>query len=759
MSLPHLRLWILSPILLCGLGWTLDQDSKPVPPVGEPTETATFVGRGACKECHAKEFELWVGSDHDKAMEAATAESVLGDFDDAVFERLGVKSRFFRREGKFFVLTEGVQGKPQEFEVKYTFGVRPLQQYLVAFPGGRLQCLPIAWDTEGSSWFHLQGDTHVPADDWLHWTQPALNWNGMCASCHSTDLNKGLNPKTLEFDTQWAEIDVACEACHGPGSDHVAWTEFSEEAQALSPGKGFQQATSRLEPRGKVELCARCHSRRTELKDFAHDGGDMLDSFLPDLLIEGHYYPDGQILDEVYVYGSFVQSPMYHAGVHCGNCHDVHSGGLVAQGNALCHQCHDAKYSLEPHHRHAIDSVTRTTLASGPVDIPTGAGTQCVSCHMPGRTYMVKDYRPDHSMRVPRPDLSVSLGTPNACNGCHQDQNAQWAADKVVEWFGVQRPEHFGTIIEAGRRGEAGADLRLQGLIRDAKQPAIVRATALTLLGSYASESAWSCLQNGMRDPEALVRHAAVRTYREPNLEARLTHVVPLLLDPVRAVRGEAAVNLSEIPEQYLPPDSKGPMERALAQYRQTMDFNADLPSSGLALGNLLMNLGRGEEAVGQFERALAIDNRFIPARANLAVLFSILGQNAKAEACLREGLRLQPDAHDLAYSLGLLLVEKGAFDEAIHLLDTAVAGMPNSQRAHYNLGLLLQQQGLMERAEVALLRAVQIDPKAWDPLLAMADHYLKRGDAASARKYAEKMLELRPGDATARAILRRTQR
>ncbi|MCP5022317.1 MAG: tetratricopeptide repeat protein [bacterium] len=759
MPYTRIRHWILVPILLCGLGWSLDQDSKQASPASEVTNSATFVGRGTCKKCHEKEFTLWLGSDHDNAMETATAESILGNFEDAVFERHGVKSRFYKRDGRFYLLTEGVGGKQQEFEVKYTFGVRPLQQYLVAFPGGRLQCLPIAWDTEGNSWFHLQGDTHVPADDWLHWTQPAQNWNGMCASCHSTDLNKGLNPKTLEFDTQWAEIDVGCEACHGPASDHVAWAGFNEETRALSPSMGFQLPTSGLEPRGKVELCARCHSRRTELKDFAHDGGDMLDSFLPDLLIEGHYYPDGQILDEVYVYGSFVQSPMYYEGVHCGNCHDVHSGALVAQGNALCHQCHDAKYSLGQHHHHVIESMTRTTLASGTVDIPTGAGTQCVSCHMAGRTYMVKDYRPDHSMRVPRPDLSISIGTPNACNQCHQDQEAQWAADKVVEWFGVQRPEHFGAIIEAGRRGEAGGDLRLQGLIRDARQPAIVRATALTLLGNYGSDSAWLSLKEGLHDAEALVRHAAVRTYREPNLEARLANVVPLLLDPVRAVRGEAAVNLSEIPGQYLPPDSKGPMKRALAQYRQTMDFNADMPSSGLALGNLLMNLGRGEEAVQQFEKALAIDNRFIPARANLAVLFSMLGQNAKAEACLRKGLKLQPEAHNLAYSLALLLAEKGEFDKAIALMDSAAGGLPNSQRAHYNLGLLLQQQGLVERAEVVLLRAVQIDPKAWDPLFALADHYLKRGNAASARKYAEKMLELRPGDATARAILRRTQR
>ena len=393
---------------------------------------AQYVGLAECTSCHAEQASRWSGSHHDLAMQSVSEQTVLGDFNDASLTHFGVTSSFFKKDGKFLVHTEGPGGELRDYEIKYTFGVEPLQQYLVEFPGGRLQALSLAWDTRsqaqgGQRWFHLYPDERITADDELHWTKPSQNWNSMCAECHSTNLQKNYDPVSETFSTTWSEIDISCEACHGPGSDHVAWAKREPGWENLQAGKGLvlsfderlgvswkinpQTGTAvRSEVRGgdrEIEMCARCHSRRSPITaDYEH-GKPLLDHYLPRLLEEGMYFADGQIDDEVYVYGSFLQSKMYSAGVTCSDCHDPHNLQLRLPANGVCLQCHQAeRYDQPAHHFHKSGS----------------EGASCAECHMPPRTYMVVDPRHDHSMRIPRPDLSVTLGTPNACNNCHRDK-------------------------------------------------------------------------------------------------------------------------------------------------------------------------------------------------------------------------------------------------------------------------------------------------------------------------------------------------
>ena len=639
---------------------------------------STFVGREACRPCHEAAFASWQGSDHDLAMDQADEESVLGNFEDAVFTSTGITSTFFRRDGRFFVNTEGPAGEMADFEITHTFGHEPLQQYLVPFPGGRLQCLTIAWDSDRGEWFDLYPDQVIPPDDWLHWTRAAQNWNGMCAECHSTNLKKNFDAASNTYDTTWSEINVSCEACHGPGSEHVAWAEIQPMARPEIDDYGLVVRTGAISSSEQVELCAPCHARRTELGDWDHSTTALLHSHLPALLEEGLYHADGQILEEVYVWGSFTQSKMYANDVRCTDCHDAHSLKLKFEGNDLCLQCHrvDA-YDTPEHHFH------KKIHEGKPSD-----GALCIRCHMPEQPYMVIDERADHSLRVPRPDLSQALGTPNACSqgGCHDDKPLSWSVDAFTKWYGLAKKPHYGPTLAAGRQGRSEARDDLVRLAGDALYPAIVRTTALSLLGGYPGEESTRAFAAALADPEPLMRHTAVSSVVAASPEELVELVAPLLFDPMKAVRMQAAVQLADVPDNLLKAYQREALGEALAEYRVAMEHSLDFAFAGHNLGNLAARLGDAAQAERSYRTAIAIDDLFYPAKANLAVLLNAQGRNDEAEALLRSILEVYPEQYEVAYSLGLLLAEMGRYGEAESYLALAVEGMPGHPGAQRNL-------------------------------------------------------------------------
>jgi predicted CXXCH cytochrome family protein len=639
---------------------------------------AAFVGREVCLPCHEQASASWLGSDHDLAMDVATDETVLGDFDDAIFTSKGITTTFFRRDGKFFVNTEGPDGALVDFEVTHVFGHDPLQQYLVPFPGGRLQCLSIAWDSDRDEWFDLYPNQEIPPDDWLHWTRAAQNWNGMCAECHSTNLKKGFDPATNSYNTTWSEIDVSCEACHGPGSDHVAWAEIQPMARPEIEAYGLVVDTGNMTSTEMVELCAPCHSRRSELGDYDHSSGALLQSHLPSLLDAGLYHADGQILDEVYVWGSFTQSKMYANDIRCSDCHDSHSLKLRFEGNDLCLQCHRADaYDTPDHHFH------KKIHEGKPSD-----GALCVKCHMPEQPYMVIDERADHSLRVPRPDLSQALGTPNACSqgGCHDDKPLSWSVEAFTRWYGQAKKPHYGPTLLAGREGRPEARDDLVRLAGDELYPAIVRATALSLLGQYPGAESTRAFTVALADPEPLLRHTAVNNFVASSPEELVELVAPLLFDPVKAVRMQAAVQLADIDSNLMKPYQREALADALSDYRKAMEYSLDFAFAGHNLGNLAARLGDAAEAERYYRPAISIDDLFYPAKANLAVVLNARGRNDEAEALLRSILEAYPEQYDVAYSLGLLLAEMGRYQEAESYLAVAVEGMPDHPGAARNL-------------------------------------------------------------------------
>jgi predicted CXXCH cytochrome family protein len=727
------------------LGWKLLVHQSPYQR-GEGQAVA-YVGDGSCVECHGKESRDWQGSHHQRAMQPATPDTVLGDFRDATFSQHGVASRFYSRDGKFFVHTEGGDGKLADFEITYTFGVAPLQQYFVEFPGGRLQSLTIAWDVGRKRWFSLYPGERIAPDDPLHWTGRFQNANLMCAECHTTDFQKGYDAAADTYRSVWKEINVGCQSCHGPGGDHVTWARAGGRGAATGLVVSFKSGDSRYE----VDGCASCHSRRSRIAAGEHPGRPLYDTFRPEPLRAGLYHADGQQLDEVYEYGSFRQSKMYQRGVRCSDCHNPHSGKIKAEGNAVCTQCHRPEanprfptlahkvYDAPVHHFHKAGS----------------PGAQCVSCHMPTRDYMIVDARRDHTLRPPRPDLSVRIGTPNACTGCHRDRTPEWAAATIVKWYGPERPKglEWPLAVAAGRAGARDAAPAIIAVAGDRDIPAIVRATALGLLRGYGSLGS-DVLVASLGDADPAVRVAAVAALEGAPPPERVHAVAPLLRDKLRAVRIEAARVLASVPADRFDGEQRAALDAAMAEFVEAQQAMADMPASHLNLAVLYASQGKRDLAEAEYLTSLRMDPYFGPARANLVALYNAVGRNAEAERVLREGLKRTPNEGELYYSLGLLLAEDKRLAEAADALATAARLMPRRARVRYNLALALDRLSRDREAEASLLQALQLDPGDGDIVYALAAFYVQRHQWKRALPFAEQLMALSPADPRARQLL-----
>ena len=726
---------------------------------------ALYAGTETCAGCHQEQFEEWRGSHHDWAMAAATEETVLGDFDDASYSHQGVTSTFKRKHGEYYVNTQAASGKYEDFRIDYTFGVEPLQQYLISYAGGRLQALTIAWDSRpkeqsGQRWYQLMPDDLGEPGESLHWTGAYYNWNSRCAECHSTGLEKNYSMATNTYATTFAEINVACESCHGPGSNHVSWAKAPKMSQdngleiqysaqlswaiaegastAIPSGEPHQGATT------EIESCAGCHSRRSKTTQDPinnHSGASTyLDHYNLQLLEEGLYHADGQIQDEVYVYGSFLQSKMHQRGVKCSNCHNPHSLELKAQGNQLCAGCHAAvTYDTPKHHFHVS---------------PNSDGAQCVSCHMPATLYMGVDSRRDHRIAIPRPDLTGPIGAPNACNSCHVDKTAEWSSSAINQWLGKKAHalEPVSRALYAGRNQQPDADQRLIELANNGTANDMARATALRMLQNYPALKSYDTARQQLLSAKPLLRMGALNMLAFLPLNDRWELISPALKDPVGAVRNEATRLLLGIPG--LSEEDQRLLDANTGKFIAALMVSADMPMGQISLAAVYLGQGKPAKAEKAYRHALILDSKAVGAWLNLADLYRSQRQEGSALSTLSDAQVLLPDSAVVSYSLGLAQVRNQQWIKALASLKDAVRLAPQDVRYSYAYALILNGQGAAVQALEVLKAALVESPSNYDLLFVSVTINRDLGQLAIARSLAKRLVASFPRDANAGQLL-----
>ncbi|BDC99492.1 hypothetical protein PEPS_17730 [Persicobacter psychrovividus] len=658
------------------------------------SQKADFVGTAKCQSCHEGEYNDWKDSDHDWAMQIAMDTTVLGDFNDKTVTLNGIKSHFFKKGNKYFINTEGKDGQYQDFEVKYTFGYYPLQNYMTENEDGRIQVHRVTWDSKNKKWFNQHDDLDLHHGEWLNWTGAAGTWNTMCADCHSTNLQKNYDPETDTFHTTFDEINVACEACHGAGSQHVEWVEsedFSEEKN--EEVKSFMKMTSYLDNKQLVRECAPCHSRRMNIDLDNHLDGEYMDHYVPEILRDGMYHGDGAIQDEVYVYGSFIQSKMYEHGVKCTDCHDPHTSRLKGAkskdkskwkfDNKVCTNCH-----LKGHDAEEFDTPKHTFHEAGT------KASECISCHFVGETYMGNDFRPDHSFRVPRPDQSVKYGTKNACNECHDDKSAKWAADAVEKWYGKERQHDYTDKLLMARNRNPEDVKEIAKFVRNLKQPAIARATGIYYLSEIQSVETLTPILNALKDPEPLVRYRAVEAIAAWDWQDRVSYLSPMLKDSVKSVRVAAIRSIVTPDESAIPSLYRTAYGKVMKEYLHSLEINADFRNGNFSYGQYYERMGDDVKAEKYYLRTIEMDTIFNAARIQLANLYNRKGDNAAATEVLKKVIEIEPAYGGAYYSLGLIKAEEKDYAAAAKYLGFGVKKGNDHPRAYYNWALAAQQSG-----------------------------------------------------------------
>jgi predicted CXXCH cytochrome family protein len=763
-----------------------------------PAETPVYAGSASCVDCHVKEFREWKGSHHQLAMR---------DIDPKLDNEAFAPTRTIKhasqtstaevKDGKLTLTTLGPDGGQHGYVPAFALGVEPVRQYLMPFPDGRLQVTELAFDPAKKDWFDVYNDEDRKNTDWGHWSNRGMNWNSMCATCHTTVYQKNYDATADAYKSAYQEMGVGCEQCHGPMKTHNDWqyahggkariastAPALDAARAVSPGPvagadptrasspgsensfasentkpsllapGFSPDPTLVKLDGPqyFNTCAACHSRRSDLTGDFRAGQNYLDHYglvLPDLT--NTFYPDGQIWDEDFEITAFTLSYMHRQGIRCTDCHNPHTGKRKLEGDALCLRCHFApvtnKIAITAEHSHH----------------PAGkGGSLCTDCHMPQTVYMARHWRHDHGMTIPDPLLTKQHGIPNACNRCHADKTVDWSLEYMDKWYGGRMDRigrKRGQLLARIKAGDLSAVPGTIDLLRDEKNSSWRAVYAKFLLAALEDGRSRELVEQvggelfKMLDDEAPMAQASAIESLDPivpggfgavspdKLHAKLTE---LLKSPSRLVRVRAAWALRrQLPEG-----------QARDELKAAMRYSEDQPLGAFQWAQFYVDGGQPEKALPWFEKAVAWDPAAVPFRHSYAMTLDALGRPMDALVQAKKAAELDPQQGAHQYALGLLYAELGQLEESRTALQAATQRDPNHPRYWYNLGLAEAKLNNLQPAVDALARAEKLDPQEPGYPFARATILLQNNRNEEAKAALQRVLQIAPNHPQARALL-----
>ncbi|MEN8124892.1 MAG: tetratricopeptide repeat protein [Bacteroidota bacterium] len=681
-----------------------------------------YVGDESCNSCHEKEFDTWRGSHHDLAMQIVNSQTILGNFDDHKITIDSVDYHFYKKDSSFYVNIKDIDNTIKDYKIDYVFGVTPLQQYIISFEKGKKQVLRVTWDTVEKKWFHQYAGDIIVTNDWLHWSRGGQNWNTMCAECHSTNLKKNYIVEKDSFHTTYSVINVSCESCHGPAEKHNEWANKNGKT-------GNMHILNSIDQTSQINECAPCHSRRVKLTKNLTPGLAYEEQYMIQTLTTNYYYPDGQIREEDYVVGSFLQSKMFSEGIKCSDCHDPHSMQLKFEGNKLCHQCHvPTVYDSPDHHFHE-----QNTEAS-----------QCINCHMTGRFYMGNDFRRDHSFRIPRPDQSILYDTPNACKGCHDDESNKWAADQIIKWYGPTRRDHFSDAMLLSSKNNLTNEEKekLNAFILDVKYPYLTRATAIENM-VITSNKDYEIILQSLADSSALIRFKALQKFNNIPLQERVVIGLKHINDSSKLVRIGAAQLMVELDINTISEDDRVSLQNARNDYEKMLYANADFSTGRSSLGDYFLRNKDLKNAIKHYNISIQKDSLLFPVYTNLATAYSMSSNNQKALETLAKLIELNPQNSRAFYLRALLYYELKENEKAIADFKKAVEINPNDSRSYYNLATFYFQEKQLSEAEKYVNKALKIEPQNRDFKYLLALIYRDQGKFKSGQMIMQELRKL----------------
>jgi len=682
------------------------QATSPKPQVQTDQATGEYLGSGACARCHDVEHTQWKNSLHIKMTKPIAEATIVGDFRDGTkFADHDRAYTFGMKDGRPFVSVSFGGRVPETFSVDYTLGAKRYQGYLATLPEGRIYVLPVFWHIASKRWVDWKEITPIP--DGAHGIRQI--WNANCFNCHGTNIVQGYDVAGKKYQSTWTEMGIGCEACHGPGREHVALMDAWEKDPASKPKYDNSSKNRQLseilkifsvkssEPRRIYDTCAYCHGNKRNIF-VGFKGGDryadyampfLISDPIPENDLQGEFWPDGRP-NRFNRPQALTLSGCFKAGaIACTSCHVAHGSrnefslkvniNQGRNGDALCTQCHSTPKAES---RELKASFTGPGLEGHTFHKPDSAGSRCISCHMSDVNWRLLIRRRDHTFQPPVPENTAQFGIPNACTTCHDDRTPEWAAKQMNQWWGdSERRAKAATLADTMYRAGSGDTTTLPALAKlavDRSQGFLVRASAADYIGRLVSEyrnggatrsnsptqtsfDKGSYVERSQNDRRAPVERPAPEV-----TPAIINSLIGAASDPEAAVRASAVASLGSIGDRQR---SLAPILARLVDQTRVVRVKA---AEVLVTFGIVELPGAAGEALrnAQNEYIVSLD-AFPDSATNHAAkgwLESERGNVIVARDALNKATLVEPNYAFPWVVKGVLLAREGKFREAVEM-------------------------------------------------------------------------------------------